>query len=100
MKSINNVDDIKYGKSYYMNWDNSLYIFAQEEESGPLCYYIHVKEGYDNSFANGGNHKNSVGNRNNKMTREATWEEKAWLDACIKAGKYVDNPKEVMYEIY
>ena len=39
--------------------------------------------------------KNSaaISNCNTSPERFATQEEKNWLDACISAGKYVDNPK-------
>lgn len=34
------------------------------------------------------------------FTEDVTTEEIQWLEACIKAGKYVNKPKEQHYEIY
>lgn len=39
--------------------------------------------------------------KSHQVLREATNEEKAWLDACIKAGGFVEGPRQIEnYEVY
>lgn len=101
MKSIKSPKDIKFGTTYHMTWNDTLYLFRQSNPNNSNCQYMTITGGRTGSYGTHGGHKNCVKSIDNKMTREATYEETAWLDACIKAGTSVDKPNvHEAYEIY
>ena len=97
MKAEELVDNEYYVVNYGTEY---LFINKPEERYGNQCYLSDR-----NTFCKGSSCLNGIynGNFKNGEYRLATQEERNHLDACIKAGKYVEAPKpEIIndYEIF
>jgi len=58
-------------------------------------YRLHLTKSGSPSF------QKDVGSHRWDNNREPTYEERAWIEACIAAGELVPEPKnEINYEIY
>lgn len=82
---------MKAGEIYYTEQPGT-YIFRAKDEKGGYIGYINL----DNNAM----FTSSKGDYDWKDYREATYEEKQWFVKCEKAGKLVEKPKLLHYEIY
>ena len=90
-------EDLVDGKIYKLIYGNDRYIFKYKNNlklDNITKTYNHIyKESLREASSN-------FHNFNYGTTTLATLSEKKHLEACIAAGKFVEQPKETNYEIY
>jgi len=84
-------EDVIIGEVYYGKSTNNRYLDKIDLCGTQRKGFLDVK---DNGFSK------CKGTLLKNYIRIATPEEKRHLEACIAAGKYVECPKELTYEIY
>lgn len=103
-------EDLIEGNIYYYKSNDYEYIFQSASTASDSRYSkscdVHLKFYTFNKFRSNNPHDkgyNNVGSlyyNNCVELREVTNKEYKWLNACIKAGKYVDCPKDEIINDY